>query len=243
MIAQRALLGSSGTSELAKNSAKISFGAGFLAEQARSVPYESDVEASTKLMCAGQTAVLRASGPMGSPCTHEMSSQQFEILGQDQALLRAKYQNFYVMVWYGEVSLERLKLIKQEIARLIERFPKGVGVVSVLDKDAQPPDKHLRQVVAQDQDELAPGMKALTVVVDGMGFWASSLIIIATSILQSRKSRIRQNALRTFNAAATWILAEVPPSEPTSTTGFARVLEALRDEARERRSPPMTATG
>jgi hypothetical protein len=147
-----------------------------------------------------------------------------KLLGADGELIRTRWHNLYIMVWMGSVRLRHLEANATDIEGLIKDFGE-FAVLSLLEAGAKPPDSAAREVIKRQQKSFSPHVLRNVQLIDGQGFWASTIISVVSS-LQLTRGSLRQIVVRTPAEAA----AQLAPVLRTSTGSEVprlHVLEAI----------------
>lgn len=105
------------------------------------------------------------------------------------------------------------------------RFPDGIHLLSVFEPGADPPPPHERELMRAYYDEHATRLTGHTVLLDGGGFWASTIMSAATAQRSGSRARFPERVARSETEAALYVSATFPRG-PLSRVE--NVLESIR---------------
>jgi len=92
------------------------------------------------------------------------------------------YENVTIVIWHampGPESVERLRVVS---ARRRQQYPHGLSVVHIIKGQFELPDAPTRDAFVRLVKEAEGALLVLAVVITGMGFWASAVRSLVTSI-------------------------------------------------------------
>ncbi|MDX2052532.1 MAG: hypothetical protein SFV15_09090 [Polyangiaceae bacterium] len=163
------------------------------------------------------------------------SLQTPKLLALDAEFARASWFNMYVMVWSGEVRSQHLTTLEQEMWALATTYP-GVIALSILEQGARPPEPWAREIIKNQQRALASHLVKSVQLVDGQGFWASSVIGVVVSFQNLRETGLRQSVARSVAEAAKEICPFVrgPQGQTANALDVAKIIQGIRTQRNAR---------
>src|SRR5262249_60224317 len=112
----------------------------------------------------------------------------------------------------------------------------GVGIVSIIERGATPPNAEHRARVRAFQEKLGPRLRCLALLVDGMGFWASAVLGAATAIVAARRVRFPQQVCRTRDDAIAFVAEQLRSTGGPDALALKRAIDFARTDATIRAS-------
>lgn len=155
-----------------------------------------------------------------------------KLIVMDAEFARARWNNLYIMVWSGTVRADHLATIDKELSDLT-RVHQSAITLSILEPGTKPPEPWARELIKKQQLVLAPRVVKSVQLVDGQGFWASSVIAVVVSFQNLRETGLRQFVARTVAEAATEILPSMRSAENKRITQ-AELVTAIRTARAQR---------
>jgi hypothetical protein len=85
------------------------------------------------------------------------------------------WQNISILIWADRATKEALGRIQRVTKRMIERYPGGHSNVAFVLDGVPPPTPEAREIFTRLYNERISHLKCLAVILEGSGFWASTL--------------------------------------------------------------------
>lgn len=123
----------------------------------------------------------------------------------------ATFRNALIVIWRASPTVEGIAAIEEEGERLLERYPAGVGGLSVAPARLPPPGGAARQRAAVALPRLSGQAISIAVVIEGEGVWAGAARGIASGMVLMGRLRCPVRVASSVRAAAAWqapLLAE-----------------------------------
>jgi len=172
---------------------------------------------------------IRASDPPWTlpPESHSSSEprpdDELLLLLEDEAVYAYVLRDLFIMVWRGVVSDTTLEAMHKLMELEARRQRDGIAIVSVIERGATPPNSAQRSNISNFQARMGKRFRCLALVIDGIGFWASMAIGVATSIITYRRKLFPQTVCRTVEGAVDFIVRKSPGMDPHA------LLQAIAD--------------
>jgi hypothetical protein len=146
------------------------------------------------------------------------------------------WQNISILIWADRATKEALGRIQRVTKHLIEAYPNGHSNVAFVLDGVRPPTPEAREIFTRIlYNERVSDLKCLAVVLEGGGFWASTLRSAITNMqLESRRTTAMAQ-YTTIDEVAAW-MASVH-SERTGVTVTALQLRVALRAARSEGVP------
>jgi hypothetical protein len=151
------------------------------------------------------------------------------ILYETDGFLVAKWENVTIVIWARQGSLPLCEKLEEVTVPLLLEHPEGGSTVHII-ADAPLPDADVRQKLADMSQRYGDKLACVGAVLEGSGFWASTLQSFIITILSFGRRSFRVNTCSTIAEIAHWL----PPlhAKRTGVTftpqEFERVLTTLR---------------
>lgn len=99
------------------------------------------------------------------------------------------WQNVSILIWADRATREALARIQRVTRRMIETYPGGHSNVAFVLDGVKPPTPEAREIFTRLYNERVSNLKCLAVVLEGSGFWASTLRSSITNMqLEARRA-------------------------------------------------------
>lgn len=158
-----------------------------------------------------------------------MNAAQLQLDRADEAFALGTYANVVVMVWRGDATVERLRAAAALVERHAAAIGAAVGVVSVIEEGAPPPDAAGTEQVASDQRRLASCMWSLATVLEGAE--VEYVLDAGFAIDEARRGPLKQRHCADVREAAAWLASQCPEDARDAWTRGGLVEAAARVRA------------
>jgi hypothetical protein len=151
------------------------------------------------------------------------------ILYETEGFLVAKWENVTIVIWGKQGSLELCEKLDEVSAPLRLEHPEGGSAIHIV-ADAPLPDADVREKLADISRRYGDQLACVGAVLEGSGFWASTLQSFIITILSFGHRSFKVNTCSTVAEMARWL----PPlhAKRTGVTftpqELERVLTSLR---------------
>lgn len=148
------------------------------------------------------------------------------------------YQNVLLVIWCGTPTDDSITGLDHAVQRMVQSNHVPFSVIMWLAPGSRMPTTNMRSRVTKIWLDLGPKLVAISVILDGVGFWAGAVRAAINGMLMAagRKVIVRVNA--TFDEMFQWLPAVHLKSTGTAlsrielSTIATRVLEQTRHESR-----------
>lgn len=150
------------------------------------------------------------------------------IVRADSAFALGTHGCVVVMVWRGDATMERLNAGTALIATHAVEVGTSVGVVSVIEAGAPPPDAEGIERVAADQRELASIMWGFAVVMEDPE--PAYVMDAGYAMDDVRGVPLKLRHCADAREATAWLVSQCPPSaqEPPTREGLLEAIAQVR---------------
>jgi hypothetical protein len=115
------------------------------------------------------------------------------------------WQNVSILIWADRATKEALVRIQRVTKHMIERYPKGHSNVAFVLAGVKPPTPEARAIFTHLYNEGVSDLKCLGVVLEGDGFWASTLRSSITNIQLEATRATRLGQYTSIEEVASWM--------------------------------------
>lgn len=133
----------------------------------------------------------------------------------------SRYRNLLIVVWLDAAtssSADRYAMIGRQIRHDTPRF----SILHWLTPRRPMPEQPVRQRLVEVAKELRPNVACTSMVLNGVGFWASSIRAVVSGMQLMSPRQVDLRVDHTLEQAATWL-----PSLHTERTGIRLTSEGL----------------
>ncbi|HTQ45562.1 MAG TPA: hypothetical protein VMI75_22540 [Polyangiaceae bacterium] len=148
--------------------------------------------------------------PESNSSSEPRADDELVLLLEDEAVYAYVLRDLFIMVWRGVVTDTTLEAMHKLMEREARKQPDGMAIVSVIERGATPPSSAQRSNISNFQARMGKRFRCLALVIDGIGFWASMAIGVATSIITYRRKLFPQTVCRTVEGAVDFIVRKSP---------------------------------
>lgn len=129
-------------------------------------------------------------------------AQGVEIVAFDENHIKGIAFNMIFMVWKRQTTAPAFREGIRLQGELGAKFPKGIGVLHVIDPGASPPDKPARDAFVEAIQ--LPFVRHLSVVHEGLGFKAASVRAIMSGVNALARPQFEHAVHNSLTSAAHW---------------------------------------
>jgi hypothetical protein len=131
----------------------------------------------------------------------------------------------------GRLRPEEFELLRQLLVAQAERFPAGIGCLTIVPKDATPPSDASRQALNAALAKVQGSMRAICWLVEGDGFQGAMVQAVVGGLrVAARRWPYATHVSTSLDEALAWLLLQLP-REGRRT---AEIAEARRELLRQR---------
>ncbi len=162
-----------------------------------------------------------------------MSSRadELRVIQVDQDHVIGTWAEFLLCVWRLKTELGAVHRTKAIVGELIKAHPDGIGMLTVIEQDALPPEQHVRREIAALMAGAGTGVKASCLVHEGTGFKAATVRGIVTAIGMFKRLPYPHEVRATVGEGAEWLTKNMgKPLAIGSARALSQVVEDLRRE-------------
>ncbi|MET0340390.1 MAG: hypothetical protein ABW252_05280 [Polyangiales bacterium] len=139
------------------------------------------------------------------------ASTGIAVLSCSDGLAIGELDGVCIVVWRGEVTLERFRRQRAALLGMFARHPEGVGLLCVIERNVAPPDEYFRRASAEMIDSFGSRLCGVLCVIEDEGFRGS----VTRSVLSGMALLLRSRApARKFSSSvasgSTWLVGQCP---------------------------------
>lgn len=134
------------------------------------------------------------------------------------------FKNVSLAVWAGRADGPAVLRVRSLSQHLIAKYPDGHSNITFVLNGVAPPTEEARQAFSHIFDGRVSDLRSMAVVLEGEGFWASTLRSTVTWLRQAATTQFAVKLFNTIDEVAEWL-----PSEHLTRTGVAVTSADLRN--------------
>jgi hypothetical protein len=115
------------------------------------------------------------------------------------------WQNVSILIWADRATKEALGRIQRVTKRMIEGYPNGHSNVAFVLDGVKPPTPEAREIFTRLYNERVSHLKCLAVILEGTGFWASTLRSSVTNMQLEARRTTAIGQYTSIEELATWM--------------------------------------
>lgn len=175
---------------------------------------------------------------MSEPPVSELRRQSASVPRESEppTLLAAKpgrfctgyYRGVSLIYWHDQATKDAIESIRTLTRHMIQANPEGHSNVAFVRDGVPAPEPELRDLFSHVFDGKITDVRCVAIVVEGGGFWASSLRTAITGISMAAENRPRISLHTTLEEAASW-LAPAHSAATGTVIATSELRTALRD--------------
>jgi hypothetical protein len=154
------------------------------------------------------------------------------VIYSDPTVAVGEIGRFCVAIWRGEVTRQRFEKQRWGLTEVVQRHPRGIGFMCVIEPSSKPPDAEFRRASVEMVEEHGERLHCVGLVIEGTGFAAALIRAAISSMLLLHRRRSPVADFANVTSAVRWMSQYVPVDTGTD-------LVALIDELRS----SMSASG
>jgi len=139
------------------------------------------------------------------------------IVASDSDWVCARWRNVVFLVWRGVTTAERAHIAARVLREMVAEHEQGVGIVTVVEPNAPPPDGAVRPIFAKGMREHGSKIRACAYVVPQGGFGGAAVRAAITGLSLVAREPYPTRTFATPDAAAEWLDARLARAIPMST--------------------------
>lgn len=143
---------------------------------------------------------------------HISLAMAVERIIEDGDFVLASWRNVLIRVGRGASSAERVATIHQHASRLLPAYPDGVAILMWLHAGSVIPSNETRRRSGEMLQDLGPKLQCLVAVVEGTGFWASSIRSVLTGLMLVSRMTFPLKTFDTIDKGTEWMSTQLRPA-------------------------------
>lgn len=153
------------------------------------------------------------------------------VVAVDENYAAAVWRNMLLVIWRQETQAAAVVSAANSLQNLMKDYPKGVGIMQVVEERAPPPDAQARAELAKMLSTGVTSVKCSSVVHEGSGFRAAMVRGVVTAISLFTKPPYPHQVKERIAEAANWhaVLLKEPNPE-TYANELTAAVEQLRQK-------------
>jgi hypothetical protein len=114
-----------------------------------------------------------------------MNREDIQVIGADAHHCSATWRNVIVTVWRKETMVEAVQRMERAVLQLIQTYPKGVGMLILVEQHASMPSDEAREAIASLIRKMDQRLVGCGYVFEGDGFASAAVryVIIGLTML------------------------------------------------------------
>ena len=121
----------------------------------------------------------------------------------------ATWARFYIDIWRGNTTMEGLQAIQVGFPGFANRYPSGVGLVTIVEQRAPLPPAPVRNAMAKFLADSASAIKCSAVVFEGEGFSAAAVRGVVTGLTLVARPAYPHKIFATVPQASAWSASSI----------------------------------
>jgi hypothetical protein len=161
-----------------------------------------------------------------------------QVLGIDDNHVVGNVWNVSVLVWGKETTMGGVASAERAIAAHAARHPEGIGLLTVVEEIADPPNAEVRKALGLMLTSMAGKVKRSAVSQEGTGFRAAMVRGVVTGLMLLTRVPFPHKVFDNADTSVTWIVAGLParPAEASLILAGVREIRRVFDAHRARRA-------
>ena len=136
-----------------------------------------------------------------------------QIIKSEPGRVLASWGNTLLWLTAKDDDPATMRFAHQQLARLSESHPEGIGFVIFVRARTPLPDGEARKEAAKMFANLAPNFRAVGAIVEGSGFWAGAARSVMAGITALMRSPYPVKIFSTAEDMASWLAPRVGSAE------------------------------
>ncbi len=95
------------------------------------------------------------------------------VIYSDAAVAIGEVGRYFVALWRGDVTRPRFEKQRWGLTEVVQRHPRGIGLLCVIEPSSKPPDVELRRASVEMVEEHGDRIRCVAIVIEGKGFAAA----------------------------------------------------------------------
>jgi hypothetical protein len=163
------------------------------------------------------------------------------IFTRTSELRTTTWRDVYVCVDNGRASAGDYLAVAREVTQLGQRFPDGIGLLTVLPPLTTPPEPEVRQAIKDAYTMVAKHLLAVAWVVEGTEFRAAAVRAALAGLRLLMRPPFATLIASSYEEAVPWVLSKVQTRPGQDTDPLFAISAIKRDLAHPSRPPPYAA--
>lgn len=126
------------------------------------------------------------------------------------------HQNVAFAVWHGQCELRHVEQIQSLFGSLLERYPKGIGVITVVANDAVPVAAEARKPLSNAYLSLGKQLLGVSMVIEASGLKGTSMRFVINGLQLLVRPDYPVETHQSLDEAAKWLSGKVGVSDLNS---------------------------
>ena len=147
------------------------------------------------------------------------------------------WRNIFVVIDDGSVAIDDIEAISGRVLSLGQRYPGGVGGLTVIPATGRPPSEENRQAIKQAYGRVSGHLKAMCWMVDGQGFRAATIRAALAGLRLLLQPPFPTKVAANLNEGVPWLFSQLKNEFSSGIAeGVNEIREELKSIQRSRRS-------
>jgi hypothetical protein len=148
------------------------------------------------------------------------------VIYSDASLAVGEIGRFFVAVWRGDVTRQRFEKQRWGLTEVVQRHPRGIGFLCVIEPSSKPPDSELRRASVEMVEEHGDRLRCVGLVIEGTGFATALVRAGISSMLLLHRKRSPLADFASVTSAVGWMSQYVPVDAGTDLVALVEELRA-----------------
>ncbi len=144
-------------------------------------------------------------------------ANQLKVLGQDDAYIRAEWENLYLVVYRAAPKFEHLDGIEKDFQSLVSRYPNGIVSCVIIEPGTGAPEAKVRERSKAIMDGIAKNLRGAATVPEGEGLWGATMrsLLVGMTLLapSSYPQEICKSQEEASGVLANWMNSGKQPAD------------------------------
>jgi hypothetical protein len=142
------------------------------------------------------------------------------VIYSDPGVAVGEVGRYFVALWRGDVTRSRFEKQRWALTEVVQRHPRGVGFLCVIEPTSKPPDAELRRASVDMVEEHGDRIRCVALVIEGRGFAAALTRAGISGMLLLIRKRPAFADFANVPSALGWMGQYVPVEVETDMAGL-----------------------
>lgn len=136
-----------------------------------------------------------------------------------------------IVIWRGSTTLDAVETIRTSLGELTRSYPKGIGVLQVVEVTAPPPDAAARNALSNVLRGAGKAVRGSAIVFEGTGFKMAAVRAIVTGLTMLARPEFPHVVFADLHEASAWVAAYLSGAGSGRDVTIWSAVSELRDIA------------